>query len=657
MSDSTDLKALRHHAHIDGLRAVAVLVVILFHLGVDGFSGGFVGVDVFFVISGYLITRQLLNELDATGQLSLRGFYTRRIRRLLPAYLVMLFLVTIAAIALFSPAKLDRYGNALNYAVVGLSNFVFWQEADYFDVSAYVKPLLHTWSLSVEEQFYLIWPLFLIGIFSFPRRYLLPCLVLFGLASLILNFVYESWVSSVLNGNVERMPDQHAIRNTQASLFFLTPFRMFEFVIGAVLVWVRSGAFRSSQQLAMHWTGLALIAAAVVIYDETLLFPQHFALVPCIGAALVIAAGVSGHASGVLSSPYMLRTGQLSYSLYLYHWPVIVFVSYLREDPLNWFDASLIIFVSFVLAYLSYHVIEEPFRRGQRLVSRNVRPLLLTTSVCALATAGSLAHLHDGWPARSQVQLDERSDYGGDGYPSRGWIGSASSDDHPHQIDIIFAGDSHARQYAHGVHEALVKRQGRSVYLHAGASCLHLPGVIRTTPDWQPQCPELVDELVELTHSQARPPTVVVAHSWLSQMARSGLSAAGNPDVSTHDVIASISALKARLGDSHLVIIGQLPSAQADIIDYLSRPALALRGVSARPRFGQLLDEQRRFNTALQRASEQRRSFTFYDPTSVLCDERGCVRWREDQQPFFADGSHLSRLGSRLVVEDLAGHL
>ena len=184
---------MNYRADIDGLRAIAIVSVLLFHLDLAFFAGGFVGVDIFFVISGFLITSLLRNELLTTGRIDLGSFYTRRFRRLLPALLVTLMATTCAAVLLLSPIYLERFGGALASAVLGLSNHYFWAEADYFDLSAKIKPLLHTWSLSIEEQFYLIWPITLSALFNSRLRRLIPyCLLLAAFISLSLNLIFGS---------------------------------------------------------------------------------------------------------------------------------------------------------------------------------------------------------------------------------------------------------------------------------------------------------------------------------------------------------------------------------------------------------------------------------------------------------------------------------
>ena len=227
----------KYRSDIDGLRAIAVLAVLFFHLEIPYFGGGFVGVDIFFVISGFLITRLIKGEIDNTGSFDFKRFYVRRIRRLFPALFVTLLSTAIVSAFVFSPSHLERFGGALSSALLSVSNFYFWLESDYFDLSAILKPLLHTWSLSIEEQFYLIWPVSLFFLIKLKKKWVAPFVLLFAtLVSLYLNFVFADGNVQLINQYVPFLEDK--INHGRSTIFFLMPFRIFEFAIGGLLVWM-----------------------------------------------------------------------------------------------------------------------------------------------------------------------------------------------------------------------------------------------------------------------------------------------------------------------------------------------------------------------------------------------------------------------------------
>jgi peptidoglycan/LPS O-acetylase OafA/YrhL len=340
-----------YQRHIDGLRAVAVLCVVFYHYGQSVFSGGFVGVDVFFVISGYLISNLILGELSDTGDFNFKRFYIRRIRRLFPALVVTLTLSLIFSVALFSPEQLQNYGRSLAAAVFSVSNIQFWLESGYFDNDSHLKPLLHTWSLSVEEQFYLFWPAIL-WFFARGSNQLRQFLVLatLGGASFGLNYF---WVHGQFDSEFN------------STIFYLTPFRIFELVLGGMAIFVRR-LVPSQQWLQelMMATGLALIAYAVVSYSDLTVFPYLAALTPCIGALLVIVSPRSRLMGSLLTNQLAVGIGLISYSLYLIHWPVLVFYEYYTFVPLVQSEYAALFLLSCVLSILMYFYVEKPFRKN-----------------------------------------------------------------------------------------------------------------------------------------------------------------------------------------------------------------------------------------------------------------------------------------------------
>jgi len=341
----------KYQRHIDGLRAVAVLSVVFFHYGQSAFGGGFVGVDVFFVISGYLISNLILKEVSSTGDFNFKRFYIRRIRRLFPALAVTLALSLAFAVTLFSPEQLQNYGRSLAAAVFSVSNIQFWMESGYFDNSGHLKPLLHTWSLSVEEQFYLFWPaiLWFFARGSSPRRQF-TILAILGSVSFALNYL---WV----NGQFDL--------EFRATIFYLTPFRIFELVIGGMAIFLPR-IIPPGQWLheLLMTTGLTLIAYAVFSYSDLMVFPYLAALAPCLGALLVIVSPGSRIVGALLTNRLAVGIGLISYSLYLIHWPMLVFYEYYTLIPLTQSEYVALFVLSCVLAVLMYFFVEKPFRKN-----------------------------------------------------------------------------------------------------------------------------------------------------------------------------------------------------------------------------------------------------------------------------------------------------
>ena len=386
----------KYQRHIDGLRAVAVLSVLFYHFRLPLFQGGFVGVDVFFVISGYLITRLILEEIDDSGRFSFKRFYIRRMRRLFPAMAVTFAASTVAAIWLFSPQSLTAFGRSLSTAVLSVSNILFWSESGYFDMDSHMKPLLHTWSLAVEEQFYMIWPAllwFCARDAGHGRRF--KVLAALGLASFGLNIL---WVWGGFD------PDY------ASSIFYLTPFRIFELVMGAMAIFIAPllPDRRWMHELGMA-LGLVLIAYAVLAYTSELVFPYYYALVPCAGAVLVILCRQASTVGRILTNPVAVGVGLISYSMYLIHWPLVVFYESYTLTPVNMTESAGLIAVTTGLSILMYFFVEKTLRRRAPSAVNPMpqKAFVLSSSaiMAAIAAMGVYAQVSGGHTWRNAGSL------------------------------------------------------------------------------------------------------------------------------------------------------------------------------------------------------------------------------------------------------------
>jgi len=427
-------KMTRYRPEVDGLRGIAVLGVLLFHLGFQQVAGGYVGVDVFFVISGYLITRLVRADVVAE-RFTFTRFYVRRARRLFPALFFTLVLCLAAACLLFSPNHLTNFAKSLIASVVSGSNILFWQESGYFDLDSSLKPLLHTWSLGVEEQFYLLWPWLLVLLLrKFPRS-TFAVILTGGICSLCLNFLFSG--------------------KSQATIFYLLPFRVFEFAIGALTLWIEERKTGPLALEAMVIAGLVLIATPMLIYSPATPFPTYNALAPCIGAAMLIYAGQARYAGLLLRNRISVGIGLISYSLYLIHWPIIVFYRYFTQQPLILREQVALSVLSLGAAVAMYFFVERPFRYpGAPL---NIRSRFVTSAAGLSATAIAISILlvwSGGWPWRippyrlSSVEYDKQEDaYCG---PGSGELVSCLVD-RGSEKNIYVLGDSHARHLVAGL--------------------------------------------------------------------------------------------------------------------------------------------------------------------------------------------------------------
>lgn len=373
---------LKYRADIDGLRAIAVLLVLVFHFDLLGLGqAGFIGVDLFFVISGYLISRIVWRDLEA-GEFSLGHFYARRVRRLAPALIAVQLLVLSIATFLLLPAEILSLSRESMATQLYVSNIYYWKTLNYFGLHAGGAFMLHTWSLGVEEQFYLFYPLFLMGIYRWARRHLLAVLIALFVTSFLLNIAF-----------VGTKPE---------AAFYLLPTRAWELAAGALLTFIEP-TFRQSPvaRAAAAPAALLLLVVAVASYGPGTPFPGWFALLPVAAGSLLLLAGTGDGSivSKALSLPVATFFGRISYPLYLIHWPLNVFGLVLLPRyslPLRWAFFGL----SIVIAFAVTRLIEEPVRRGRWLATdRKLIAAYFVSLVFILLLVGSIS-LSGGWRAR-----------------------------------------------------------------------------------------------------------------------------------------------------------------------------------------------------------------------------------------------------------------
>lgn len=372
----------KYRPDIDGLRAVAVVVVLFFHAGL-GLRGGFIGVDVFFVVSGFLITRLILKE-QAGGSFRITQFWMRRIRRIVPAALfVTLTTMLVGSVVLFPIDYVSLAHSAIAQQFM-LSNVYFYRNTGYFSGLAELQPLLHTWSLAVEEQFYLVYPLILMFLGRFSKRIVVSGLAALAVGSFLLNL--------------------REVRVDPTAAFFLLPGRAWELLIGGLLCFVPVPT-KADRRIVetVGWLGIAGILFAAWFYDPATPFPDFAALVPCLGTAMVVwANSVQATSLGkVLSSRPLVCVGLISYSLYLWHWPLLSFARYMNAGALPTLPVRLAAFAaSFVLAAFSLRFIESPIRT--RGVLAGTKGLLFASSagVLLVLAASLLIEAVGGLPDR-----------------------------------------------------------------------------------------------------------------------------------------------------------------------------------------------------------------------------------------------------------------
>ena len=534
-----------YRADIDGLRALAVVAVILCHVGTKGFAGGFLGVDVFFVISGYLIHRDLVGRL-ASGRLSIVGFYGRRLRRTLPALLVATALTFMASIVVLLPRELEALARSMIGVLASVPNVVFLAQVGYFDPDAATKPLLHTWSLGVEEQFYLVAPLLALAI-----RPLVPQ----GRAAAMLATFVASFAFTLLLQAI-----------APAAAFYLMPARIFEFMAGAMLAedWLPRLDRRVFAETATA-IGLAGLVFSFIAFDAAVPHPGWPTLLPCVCSAALIYGGAARRTAvtAILSAPLPVAIGRISYSLYLYHWPILVLARY-AEFPttLPWRAGEAILLL--VLSIASFFFIERPFRSPASPWRRRA-PILLPMGAVTLLASCLLVLAMAGLPRRfgpDIVSLEAFSDYRNHKPFREGRCflstrtDSASLDRQvclalsPNKPNVLVVGDSHAAHLWSGLSETWPHIN----FLQATASgCI--PGPAATGAS---RCTSLMHEMFDHFIPDHKLDAVIVSALW------------GEADI--EPLRRTLAGLAAE--DRRVIVFGPLPRYDVPMATLLARAML-----------------------------------------------------------------------------------
>ena len=628
---------LKYRAHVDGLRAIAILPVIFFHAGL-GFTGGYVGVDVFFVISGYLIGGLILKELDG-GKFRITEFWERRIRRILPALAVVVIASLVAGWFLFFPEDFKKLGQStLAQALLG-ANFYFYRDASYFAQGVDMKPLLHTWSLAVEEQFYLFFPFVLIALKRFSRKSITPGILIMGVASFVLS-VYCSHA--------------HARAN-----FYLLPMRAWELLVGSFL------AAYPARQAAPRWAseglsglGLAGILYAVFFYTSETRFPGATALLPCLGAALII--WTNDHelsfVGKLLASRFMVFIGLISYSLYLWHWPVLVFYRYWSLAPISMVQGLLLVLVSFGLAILSWKFVETPFRKKALLKKPSQVFVFGATTTAALCLAGLVVFRVQGVPSRIPPAALEylngpaaASDVGPISDREltvadarNGAFMELGDGNRNLPVDFLVWGDSHAKVLT-PVLDALCRDHARRGVVAAHPQTAPLVGYASRGP-WSLNGDSVPfnDAVVQFIRDHHVPDVLIVARWDYYMETDNGTADLHRGLVATRDALQKAGA--------RVWIMRQVPKYPWDVPKALASAVLHGRhpeelGALAEDYRAELLREAPLFD-GLEKNST---SLTLLDPAALFVDGSGRCRVAQNGKSLYYDSDHVNAAGAMML--------
>ncbi len=631
---------MQYRSEIDGLRAMAVIPVIFFHAGFEWFSGGFVGVDVFFAISGYLITSIILKEKNR-DTFTIAKFYERRARRILPA----LFFVTLCTLPFawfwMLPLQLKDFSQSLVAVSVFASNFLFWIESDYFAAEAEEKPLLHTWSLAVEEQYYVFFPLFIILLWGFGRQ----------------NLVYIIAVVSVFSFALA----EYGWRYYPTANFYLAPARVWELLAGALCAFYLFDR-RPLKSNLLSGLGLALIVYSIFALDETTPFPSVYTLAPVIGSCLVILFGAGNTVvARFLSTKVLVGIGLISYSAYLWHFPLFAFARIRTlAEPSSLLMLALSL-MAFTLAYFSWRYIERPFREKRVVISMS-KPALTLAALCTLflVSAGLIGHRTDGNQAAwleglndaqreiySYLHYDTSAAYRRgecllfDDHPPTGFSESCVARESAGDSMVIW-GDSHAAALSYGLR---ARHEATTQFSKAGC-----PPILDIVKPRRPYC-RAANEYVLSKIEQLKPDHILLHANWKAN--RKFIK--GDEDASLRQTLIS---LKKIAPHSTITVIGGVPYWANDLPKLLIQKLHTVSGSGLL--YNPHQEHLREIDSLLMEIASDG-GVQFVSLLDGLCSERGCKVLAEDASapitPLVWDEAHLTKEGSLLAADIVLGKL
>lgn len=643
---------LKYRAEIDGLRALAVVPVILFHAGFEWFSGGYVGVDIFFVISGYLITTILVSDIE-NDRFSITKFYERRARRILPALFFMLIGTTAMAWFTLTQQRLVEYFEGVFYVSAFVSNVYLWLQTGYFAPSSELTYLLHTWTLAVEEQYYLIFPVFLSLAWRFGKNRVFWIIVFFALASLALSEI--GW------------------RKSEAANFYLAPTRAWELFAGSIAAFMSSGrALRKSNSLSL--LGLGAILFSVFAYDETTPFPSLYTLVPVTGVVLlVLYADTQTHVAKLLSLKIFVGIGLVSYSAYLWHQPFLVFTRLTEFGKvIEPWDGWIAIVLTFIFATFSYYYIEQPFRKKGTDRKFGRKTFLTLSGALLLVSAGlgllgaKYAYKYAFSDRESKIMSSIERSMATRCENAVNFCTNGQVD----KVDLLLLGDSNAYHFSSSLKEIADEHDLKFVNLTLGG-CLPLAHFYRLEQgvSFNDRCFKFNSALRTTLEANDFDGTIVISGAWLlyvkgeefyagevadldlPPLSDTVLSLDGGAPLKENTAQAFSDYLAVTLKflkehSSKLVVVGPIPPALKDF--ERKRSLLNLESGSSESVFDKYSLSLREQLETLQRQI----GFELIEPHLSLCNMGKCAI-HVGNNYLYGDPTHFSHYGQALIMKPL----
>ena len=642
-------KNKQYRSDIDGLRAIAVMLVVLYHFGFSDITGGFVGVDVFFVISGFLIT-QILSKQISEGTFSFKEFYVRRIKRLMPAMLVMVGVSFALFSFILAPNDYQMFSRSIIWVSMYLANIFYWKEyGGYFAGDTQEAPILHTWSLAVEEQFYLVWPIFLIVAYKYIGKVKTLWLAVIGTIAML---VFSEVATKVTIG----------------AAYYLLPTRAYELMIGAVLAlsWSHMPVTSKRTNDILSLIGISLILFSAFTLSKFDSFPGFNALYPTIGTALLLFTGKtnSGVVNNLISNKLFVFIGLVSYSLYLWHWPMIVYFNYTGTE-LEFFGKLGLVALAIGVAYLSYRFVETPFRFYKGTDKAVVIKAYAIPSVVLIGLS-SLVVLYNGFPSRYSeeiAKMDKALNTHSNVIRGECHSSLAGAESKPVKNCLlgdkegskkgILIGDSHANHYT-GLLDVLAKNESLSIQDHTLDRCPPINGLYWGKSEYKARKCKARNDLNQSYITEREFDFVVLAASWPNERSMMVFDDKKGEFVSGPEVVSILSEqIDKTIGYYHdlgmeVIVLTDTPF----IIE--EKPNCPLKkAMFNQNRKCVTPDSPNHFLDSLLRHIRGRYpKMNIIEPRDIICNKGECAL-EIDGVPLYRDQDHLNHIGSEILGKKL----
>tara|TARA_B100000575_G_C23141638_1_gene664493 strand:+ start:597 stop:2501 length:1905 start_codon:yes stop_codon:yes gene_type:complete len=612
---------------IDGLRGISILLVIFYHFDYMYFKNGFIGVDIFIVISGYLVTNIILNKIN-NKNFSYTSFLLNRARRLLPTLTFCLFFSFFISYFLFTEELFIKFSKTLFYSVIYSANIFLWKNTNYFSGDGEFNPLLHIWSLNIEEQYYFIWPIFLIFLLFFTRKnkfiiYLI-LILLFGLSLFISILFKESTLAS----------------------FYLLPFRLYEFLIGSFISFLKLNNNKVKYSNLFTVLGLILILISLLPFQDYKYYPYHYALYPCLGTALIITFNnKKSFLNLILTNKILIYFGLISYTLYVFHWPIIVFYKYMIFENISFLNSIYLILFIFIFSSLIYHKLELPIRR--KILIKQDRNFLFYFFVPSIFLLFFNILIINNNLFINKINT---KDY----FKNEGiYAGLATKENHiynydkENQYNISIIGDSHARQYIYPI-IALLENDKFNVKTNILDSCISLPNLISDMEIWADKnyIAKCTNHYKDFSKENRESEIILIAYRWYNLIKnKKNLDS----DKFNSNLEKSIDKLINLFSEeTKFIFIGNVPGSNYKW-GYKQCLLRKIKVNQCRDKYNISNGEFYKYNKIFETIEKKYNRVIFLDPYEYLCNDSLCFNLI-DNNIIYSDHAHLTKFSSNYFI-------